>query len=361
MKAEPYSFWCPIDERINPAWQEMDLVSIAWMRSFHLDDMLPEGAGNRMSRIGVGELAGRTSVLADDSTALQFGSDSLMWLFVFDDAYCDRGVYRNDPASMALLAAEFTRIAETGETQSKQPCALALADLRRRADAIADCCAVNRWIHAVRGYLAYQIWEAAHRQRATVPSVDDYVTARIRSGSMEVCATALGITGSYSVPPQEIDRADIRALTEMACCIVGLDNDIMSYAKEHTARDADQINLVDALAHERHCSIDVAFEEAMQLRDSIFACYLATISQVTQLAPSSQLRRYVDDLSSWIRGNLDWGLNSSRYSDENFRATISENTKTRPAGTTPLRGISWWWHVHGVDMRWNAARSEVNS
>jgi hypothetical protein len=355
VEIKPYSFWCPIGEKIHPAWEEMDSASIAWMKSFHLNDMLPEGAGERMSRIGVGELAGRTSVLATDSTALQFGSDSLMWLFVFDDAYCDRGVYRDDPASMALLAAEITRIAETGETQSKQPCALALADLRRRADSIADCSTVNHWTSAVRGYLSYQVWEAAHRQRAIVPSVDDYITARIRSGSMEVCAIALGITGSYRVPPQEIDRTDIRALTEMACCIVGLDNDIMSYAKEHAARDVDHINLVDAIAHERHCSVDVAFEEAMQLRDSILDCYLATTSHVAQLAPSPQLRRYLDDLSSWIRGNLDWGLNSSRYSDKNFRATISENTRTLPPEKVSPPGITWWWHVHDADRRVSSA------
>ena len=265
------------------------------------------------------------------------------WLFVFDDTYCDRGVYRSDPANMALLANEMMRIIETGQTLSAQPCARALADLRRRLEGLAECELINRWATAMRAYLSYQVWEAAHRQRTSVPTVDEYLVARIRSGSMEVCAMALGINGSYSVPAHEMDRRDIRALTEMACCVVSLDNDLMSYSKEHTGNEPDLINLIDVFARAHSCSIEQAFEHAMPLRDAILHCYLATASLVVSAAPSAQLLRYVRGLSSWIRGNLDWSLSSNRYATDQYQTTILDTMPPPATIIDPPHGIAWWW------------------
>lgn len=340
---EDVVLWCPLRPAIHPAWRSWETGTVTWMERFGLDGEQREAG--RLRSIAAGELAGRTLPDTADPPGALFSARSLMWLFAFDDAYCDEGRFSHDPGEMALLVAEMGRIAETGRTTSPSPCAQALADLRRQLDALAAPAAIARWVQSMKAYLGYQVWEAAHRRKRTVPSVDQYAVARIRNGSMEVCAMTLGIAAGYDVPAEEIESADIRALTEMTCCLVGLDNDIASYYKEHT-RSGDTINLVDVIAHERGRSAPEAVPEAVAFRDAVLALYLQLSEHVLAQATVST-RRYIGGLSSWIRGNLDWSTHTARYRREG-QATIRICDTPRAfaiasAGFTPPAGIAWWW------------------
>jgi hypothetical protein len=183
--------WCPMAPAIHPDWRTWERRTIDWMERFHLDGEQREAG--RLRCITAGELAARTILTSTDPPGAHFSTNSLMWLFAFDDAYCDEGRYSHDPGEMALLVAEMVRIAETGHTTSSSPCARALADLRRQLDDLAAPASIARWVQSMKGYLGYQVWEASHRSMRTMPTIDEYTVARIRNGSMEVCAMTLGI------------------------------------------------------------------------------------------------------------------------------------------------------------------------
>lgn len=333
--------WCPMPPAINPEWRSWEHGTVDWAERFGLDGEQRERG--RLRSIMAGELAGRTVPDCQDPPGALFSARSLLWLFAFDDAYCDEGRYSHDPAEMALLVAEMGRIVETGHTDSPSPCARALADLRRQLDRLAAPAAIARWVQSMKAYLGYQVWEAAHRRRRSMPSVDQYAVARIRNGSMEVCAMTLSIAEGYDVPAQEIESPDIRALTEMTCCLVGLDNDIASYYKEHS-RSGDKINLVDVIAHERGRTPWEAVPEAIEFRDAVLTLYLHLSEQIRPtLSAASQ--RYVGGLSSWIRGNLDWSMHTARYRrHDQATITVSDEPRALPAmDFEPPTGISWWW------------------
>jgi hypothetical protein len=333
--------WCPMPSAIHPAWRSWERGTVDWMERFGLDGEQREAG--RLYSITAGELAARTLPECSNEPGALFSAHSLIWLFAFDDAYCDEGRYSHDPAEMALLVAELNRIVETGYTNSQSPCARGLADLRQRLDGLAGPAAVSRWVQSMKGYLGYQVWEASHRRRRTIPTIDEYAVARIRNGSMEVCAMTLPISEGYDVPVHEIESADIRALTEMTCCLVGLDNDLASYYKEHS-RSGDTINLVDVIANERGSSPREAMPEALDFRDAVLALYLELSEQVRPTAGVAA-RRYLAGLSAWIRGNLDWSTHTGRYRrDDRSTITVSETTRREvPGDFTPPAGIAWWW------------------
>lgn len=332
--------WCPIPPGIHPNWRQWEQDTVAWLESFALDDEQREK--KRLHAIIAGELAGRTILTSDEPPGAQFSTDSLMWLFAFDDAYCDEGRYSHDPASMAMLVAEMGRIAETGRTDSPSPLARALAELRTRLDTLASPAQTARWVHAMKGYLSYQVWEAAFRSTKATPTLDQYAVARIRNGSMEVCAMTLDIAEGYEVPAAEIDRPAVRALTEMACSLVGWDNDIASYYKEHERGD-DRINLVDVLAEQQGTKPADALPSAIALRDAALARYLELRDQVEPTLGAAG-RRYLGGLSAWIRGNLDWSANTARYRRPNCPtvAVADRRDHTLPDLACPP-GIAWWW------------------
>ena len=333
--------WCPMPPAIHPAWRSWERGTVDWMERFGLDGEQPEAG--RLYSITAGELAARTLPDSSHEPGALFSAHSLIWLFAFDDAYCDEGRYSHDPGEMALLVAEMHRIAETGRTTSASPCARGLADLRHRLDELAGPAAVARWVQSMKAYLGYQVWEASHRRRKTLPTIDQYAVARIRNGSMEVCAMTLPISEGYDVPAHEMESPDIRALTEMTCCLVGLDNDIASYYKEHS-RSGDMLNLVDVIAHERGRSPSEALPEALDFRDAVLALYLQLSEQVRPTVGAAT-HRYLSGLSAWIRGNLDWSMHTGRYRRHDQATITVTETPRRPLPTdfTPPAGIAWWW------------------
>jgi Terpene synthase family 2, C-terminal metal binding len=332
--------WCPIAPAIHPDWQIWEQKTISWMECFELDSEQREA--DRLRCITAGELAGRTIVTAADPPGAQFSADSLLWLFAFDDAHCDEGWYSHDPGRMMILVAELARIAETGRTTSSSPCARALADLRRRLDDLTPPAPIARWVHSMKTYLGYQVWEASYRSTNTMPTIDQYAVARIRNGSMEVCAMSLEIAEGYEVPVNEMESPDVRALTEMACCTVGLDNDVASYYKEHKRSD-DKLNLVDVIAQERGQSPDAALPEAVAFRDAVLALYLQLYQHV-EPAVSAATRRYMSGLSAWIRGNLDWSMHTARYRRPGGPTIqVSGELGCHTPAFTPPAGLAWWW------------------
>lgn len=332
--------WCPLPPAIHPAWPSWERSTVAWMERFGLDGEQLEAG--RLRCITAGELAGRTALHPAHVAGPQFAADSLLWLFAFDDAYCDEGRYSHSPAEMAILVADMVRVVETGRTSSASPCARALADLRRRLDGLASAVQIGRWVSAMRGYLGYQVWEAAYRQTRSMPTINEYAVARIRNGSMEVCAMTLDLAEGYEVPPAELESCDVRALTEMACSMVGLDNDIASYYKEHQ-RGTDKLNLVDVIAHERGQTPNDALPAAVAYRDAVLRLYVRLSRQVEPQV-SAATQRYIAGLSAWIRGNLDWSMHTCRYRKAGTETIRVVDAAYLPAdGFSPPEGVAWWW------------------
>lgn len=338
------SLWCSFPERIHPQWQEMEAATRIWMERYGL---APDSRQQRrFAAIGCGELGGR--VVEPDAKVpwIQFSSDQILWLFAFDDTYCDEGAYSHNPAGMALLVAKMLRIAETGTSAlAHTPLERALCDLRCRLEAIALPIQRTRWMHAMRAYLSYQVWEAAYRANHTIPSLDDYLTTRISNGGMPVCSMSLDIASGFVVPAADMENPSVRALTEMCGAIVGFDNDLLSHWKE-TLRNGDGINLIDVLAVHSSCTSHEALSAAVVLRDRVLNRYIALRNTIwTTLRPEA--RRYVLCLDAWIRGNLDWGMKSDRYLNTDIPANLPNMVAVSPttmsADLLPYPSIAWWW------------------
>ena len=339
MDESPIALWCPLAPAVHPDWPTWAATAADWASSFGLGG--GHTARGRARAAAAGELAGRTVLRPAAPAGAQFAADSLLWLFTFDDEYCDHGGVGRSPNEMAIVVADLVRASEIGDTGSGAASVRSLADLRKRLDALASPAQICRWNHSMLLHLGYQVWMAAHRLQATLPSIDEYVAGRIHNGGMEVCAVQLDIAEGYQVSTDDIARADVRALTEIASCVVGVDNDIISHAKEHD----DPFNLIDVIAGERGHTPPEALAATMALRDAALALYLRLREQVRSTV-QPLTNRYLDGLSSWIRANLDWSAHSARYRTPGAPAIVVVDTAPAPdQGFAPPPTISWWWDL----------------
>ncbi|WKX69376.1 hypothetical protein [Streptomyces sp. XD-27] len=327
------ALWCPLPSRMHPAVEVLQAESDRWAAKWGLARDEEEAA--RFSAIGAGELAAR---IAPWGTAVQaqLGADMLMWLFAFDDVFCDEGQLSHDPAGLGVLIADLMRTAQTGVARADEPFMNALADLRERLAGLGSGVQVGRWITTLRDYLAYQVWEAGHRVRGTFPSLGAYLVARISNGSMPVCVNMLDVTNGYEAPLPELEVPAVRALSEMCAALVGYDNDLISHAKE-SQRCGDGLNLVDAVAREGG-----GLAETVALRDRVMVRYM-DLREETLAGASPTVASWVRDLDGWIRGNLDWGIGSARYSGSSAVVGTAPTCTDR----TPVAGVEEWWVLRG--------------
>ncbi|MDX2812028.1 terpene synthase [Streptomyces sp. PA03-5A] len=340
-------FYCPIAPAAHPLADDLDRATIEWVRRFGLYE--DESQRLRLEHVGAGRLAALTSPYGTEEGA-QISADSLMWLFAFDDAHCDEGRLGRRPGELSRVLTRLLRILEAPETPLSPNGTYfcfeaAFRDLRLRVGRVATAAQIGRWTDAMRMYFLCQVWEAANRVDGAAPGLDDYALLRIHNGAMKVSVMLLDVADGYEVPPAELERPDVRALTEATCLLVGWDNDILSYRKEHL-RDGDDQNLLDVLAHAAGKPVPGMVSEAMFLRDQIMVLFTALSAQVHRTA-SSELQRYVTSLGHWIRANLEWGTTCERYLNPEDPAYLPTTWAPAPMpgsdAPVDLPAISWWW------------------
>jgi len=340
-------FYCPVPSAKHPDSSLLNRETIEWVTHYVL--YTDEAQKQRLERVNAGLLAALTSPNGHLEPT-QASSDSLMWLFSFDDAHCDEGRLGRNPHELSRVLIRLLRILESPETPLDpiSPFSnfeLALRDLRKRIAAFATPLQVLRWTDAMRMYFLCQVWEAANRVEGVVPDPNEYAYMRIHNGAMRVSVMLLDIADGYELSAADMDRPDVRALTEATCLLVGWDNDILSFRKEHDRSDG-AVGLLDVLADARVCRPEVVLDEAMLMRDRIMVLF-ETLSRQVQVTASPSLVRYTASLGHWIRANLEWGSSCARYVDASEAEAVSGVWAEVPApgseSPIDLPAISWWW------------------
>jgi hypothetical protein len=284
----------------------------------------------------------------------QLAADFTAWLFALDDRYGDECQQGLAMPELALLLAHLTRVLEAPTAMPPPgsvpawPFVVALRDLRLRLAAVATPTQVKRWVDAMRAYFMATMWEAANRVHEVIPSLDTYAMLRMDSGAMGPCIMLLDIADGYELPTTTMSRPDVQALIEMTSLMVSWDNDLISYYKENT-RVGDGQNLLDVLARQHHSTTDQALHRAIAMRDRMMILFLRLCDHVLHNA-STELTRYVNSLSYWVRANIQWGQRSARYaSADGLTSSAPPGWATHPADNNPdplpIPAIRWWWRT----------------
>lgn len=239
---------------------------------------------------------------------LQLLADWQMWLFAFDDGFCDESEHGRRPDAMVRRVTEFLGILEGACPASEDPFDQGLADVTGRLADRAEGFQQARFVAAVRGYFMAQCWEAANRAAGSVPSFPEYAYMRRHSGAVRTCTAISDVAGGFALSAREYDHPDVVAATDAAINIACWANDILSYPKE-TRRSQVVHSLPVVLGAEQ------GMAKAAKAHDSEVTRYLDKEQRIRGWA-GPQLQRYLDDLRFWITGNLAWSKNSGRYQNQ---------------------------------------------
>ncbi|MGI5273033.1 terpene synthase family protein [Nonomuraea sp. CA-218870] len=300
---------CPFPSEINEHAAEIDAQSHQWLAASAL--LAGADTVEHFRRSQIGMLAARTNP-AVPRASLRLISDWYNWLFAFDDAFCEGELMGHRASALArALPPLFDVLDRRRDPDPADPFGLALRELLDRIAELGTPAQVDRWRTTVKEYLFAQVWEAANREADLIPTPEDYILMRRITGATFTCFALIDVGGGYRLEAEEWHHPDVRALSDLACDLIGWDNDLLSYAKE---RDNDKArhNLVTVLATHRRLPLQDALHEVAGMHVTAVHAFVERRARLGAWAPPP-VRRYVRGLEHWVRGHIEFSLASARY------------------------------------------------
>ncbi|MFC6061783.1 selina-4(15),7(11)-diene synthase [Streptomyces ochraceiscleroticus] len=339
--------YAPIPPAIHPRHADIDAQTTAWAHAFGIGSA---GLRERLVTQQIGTFAARI-LPSGRREVVQVLGDFVLWLFGVDDGLCEEGALGRTPGALNASLQRLLWVAEHPEADilAGDPLARGLRDLRARVAEYGTAGQTKAWIDALREYFLSVVWEASHRTADSVPELDDYTLMRLYDGATTVVLPMLEMAHGYELRPEERALPGIRAAAQAASFVICWDNDLFSYHKEVKERGRTggyYLNVIRVLEHHRGLSSHQALAEAVSQRDRVMVLFQRLCRALGEQG-SPQLRQYLDDLGHFVRGSMDWGISSVRYTTPDDPAALPARFSSTPTSTGPvdIPSITWWWDV----------------
>lgn len=311
-------FYCPFPPEIHPQVEEIHQHTLLWATHHRL--LQKEVAIHRFNTSRFAWLAARTYPRTSFEK-LALTNDFFTWLFMLDDQFDDsnfgRQFARMEQIVDSLLAVlDITRIGKSLQSKPLQgPVAEALQELWARALPLTTPQWQQRFVHHLRDYLDAYLWEIGNRVSDETPDIALYIEKRQDAGAMRLALDYIDLAEHVDLPPEIYKSSPVQTLLLITNNVVCWQNDIVSVEKEMAHGDHSNLVLVLQKAHK--CSLQEAVFLANDLITREIKLLESLAEAIPPLLPDHQpdLQKYLAGARSWIRGNLDWSLESYRYID----------------------------------------------
>ncbi|WP_405700152.1 terpene synthase family protein [Streptomyces sp. NBC_00069] len=344
-------FYWPFERGlIHPKAAELEERSIAWIDAFGLYPDATERAWGLASRSA--DLVSRIVPYGDVEQMLLF-AQWCYWAFAADD-WQDSGAGAGRTASVVDQGARVIRALESPGSGllPPGPHTAALEDLAARTRVMLTPFQLRRFTEGIQEWVLGAASQAAHAERGTMPSLNDFAATRSWIGGTRFLLTWCEAASGIEVPAEVLYSAPVQALTEAAGFIVACDNDLFSYNKDDHHEPLEQ-NLLNVLALEDGCTPAEALPAAYALRDRSVTLFVRLREQLAQGA-DVQLGRYLAALEHWIAGDTEYHDRAPRYASPRNRNALPvegasygitwTGTPSDPSvEPLPVPALAWWW------------------
>lgn len=302
----------PFPSEISPHAATLDDASLLWAKQLGIVGTAREEAILRSTQAGM--LVARAYPHGRPG-ALQLMTDWINWGFLWDDKF-DASRLGQTPDDMEPIIARIPQILSGAPvSEDDSPAEKALSDLyaRMMVERPNDARWIERFRCATSEDNAAFLWEARNRSRGVVPSVAEYHRMRMFTSAAYSCFIFSELVDDIELPEEVHKSSTLKQIELHANTVLSWYNDLFSLAKELSQGDVHNIVLV--VMHERQCSLDEAKAIALAEHDAHLAEFLRLQQELPSFGPAvdAQLRRYLDSIGRWMKGQLDWSLAVQRY------------------------------------------------
>lgn len=310
--------YCPFEAAINPHFEEVEILTDQWIRSFNL--LESEADYQRYTGYQYTKMTARVHPDASFEL-LEAASYLYTWLFIVDDAL-DHIAPKNDHIKEAgflgQLVTDFISILRYNHLPNKSEETRALLcsfeDIWRRFLKHSTPTWQCQFTISFAATFQSAFWEIENTKHNRHVSLASYKQMRpFFSGAnlgTDIVEPASGIVLPYYVQQEKTFFAMVELIRRIICW----ENDIFSLEKE--LKHGDNHNLVCVLANEYQIPLEDAVIKAAQLHDNDVHLYLSLKETLPAFGEKldAQVQKYFKALEVMVKGFKDWSLiDSTRY------------------------------------------------
>jgi 5-epi-alpha-selinene synthase len=202
---------------------------------------------------------------------------------------------------------------ENSRTRLETPLTCALNDIRCRLLRRTNRLWVTRFAWDVQRYFQANHWEATNRLNKCIPDLATYTKMRLHTGAVFSCFDLIGITEDIDPQAAFLEYACMQQLMVMANHHICWINDIFGLEKE--MREGNMNNLVLVLQRHHRSPLQMAVDKAMAMCDAEMRAFLGLETRLATLEgiDGEQCQRFLAGMRSWMRGHINWYLETGRY------------------------------------------------
>lgn len=304
--------YCPFPSAINQHFETVNQHSFDWIRSFNL---IPDESVYQ--RFRAFQLPLSAALVAPNASleALKIISDFFLWGFIVDDQFERAGISKQ-PEILESMHARFVDILNGASlTDSDTPFGFALRDSCQRLHQQLHWTSelMLRFIKNMEDYFQAVRWEATTNSQKIKLNVATYIKQREFTIGVRPFLDLMFIAERIALPTKVIEHPMMERLHQLTCNIVAWTNDIFSVEKDISQQV--QNNLLFSLQNEYQLSLQKALERATEMLNAEVVSFIELSAQLPSFGNEidTNLQGYLSSLRSWIRGNLDFYLESPRY------------------------------------------------
>ncbi|MGV9263424.1 terpene synthase family protein [Kitasatospora sp. NPDC003701] len=339
--------------RMSPYRADLELLILEWADRFGLVD--GPLARRRLADTHLGELIARCypHLRAERLAPL---AGWFTWAFVIDDLYdgcASAEAAGHARATLGMLAAcslrpggSPARRPDRPPPKDVPPLVVELAEVWRYLAVQQSLQWQVRFITHMGQFLDAFRYEAVNREHRHVPSLGGYTQLRRASGGITPSLDLLEYAAGLEVPALFHESEQLRTMVNKAADVVVWVNDVLSLKKELVVGEV--TNGVLAVSRELCCGIQEAIDHVYRRVARDIRAFLRAEESLTALcgtwhglreADRAAITAFTDGMKAWMRGNLDWGLNSHRYLEaDTLRLTTNAALLDPGAGPPPPPG-----------------------
>jgi len=238
------------------------------------------------------------------------------WLFLFDDQYdLDRNFARRE-ARLDRIAEDYLALLG-GAPLGERTDALALftRDLSLRLSALASPAWRSRFVRSVEDYLSKGVLRTARNFAAgQVPDLATYMRDRQFDSAVLTTLDMIEVAAEIDLPAAIVEYPTIQRMRHVCARIVAFVNDIVSYQKE-VLKHENPNNLLHVLMVNEGCTLERALSRTVEIVNECVEEFDELRLDLPVWTPRVRdaVDQYVEGMEHWMRGNLDWSLQTSRY------------------------------------------------
>lgn len=241
-----------------------------------------------------------------------------------------------------------------------QPLVAAITEMKKQMGREGNSVAMRNLMSCTSHFISGLIWEIATNIQGCPLDINTFCALRTHNSGMYMAIAMAEYASDIVLSSEERANPILQAACKSLMLVLIIDNDIYSYAKEHSGEHGATSNILDVFQRTKETDLQGALQYTITLRNQSLLYYQRLRSRYWP-EPDIRMATYFRSLENIISGNLVFGNINARYStsDQTSSRTTEHGPHTlRFSGgaiqivktwtsdsqlSHTIPAIAWWW------------------